>query len=91
MKVTLIGGMNRLQPHYLREAREAGHELRIFSEYETGMDAKMGTTEAVVLFTGKVSHGARNCALEVARHLGIPVIQSHSSGVSSLRTCLGAL
>lgn len=91
MKVTLIGGMDRLEPHYRREARDAGHELKIFFQYETGMEAKIGSTDAVVLFTGKVSHNARNHALEAARNLGIPVIQSHSSGVSSLRDCLGAL
>jgi len=91
VKVTLIGGMDRLEPHYRREARDAGHELKIFFQYETGMEAKIGATEALVLFTGKVSHNARNHALEAARNLGIPVVQSHSCGVSSLRECLGAL
>jgi len=91
MKITLIGGMDRLEPHYRREAREAGHELKIFSVYETGMEAKIGKTDALVLFTDKVSHSARAHALEAARNLGISVVQSHSSGVSSLRQCLGSL
>jgi hypothetical protein len=91
VKVTLIGGMDRLEPHYLREASRAGHELKIFSQYVSGLEAKIGTTEAVVLFTGKVSHQARNHALEAARNLGVPVYQSHSCGVSSLRECLAAL
>jgi hypothetical protein len=91
MKVTLIGGMDRLEPHYRREARQAGHELKIFFQYETGMEAKIGSTEAVVLFTGKVSHQARNHALEAARNLGVPVYQSHSCGISSLKECLAAL
>ncbi len=88
MKVTLIGGMDRLKRHYEEAAHRAGHDLKIFFQYETGMEAKIGTTDALVLFTGKVSHSARNHALEAARNLGIPVIQSHSSGISALRECL---
>lgn len=91
MKVTLIGGMDRLEPHYRREARKSGHELKIFFQYETDLGSKIGSTEALVLFTDKVSHNARLHALEAARNLGIRVVQSHSSGVSSLRACLGAL
>jgi len=55
------------------------------------MDAKIGSTEALVLFTGKISHSARLHAMEAARHLGIPVLQSHSSGVSAFRECLAAV
>ena len=91
MKVTLIGGMDRLEPHYRRTAKQAGHELNIFFQYETGMEAKIGATEALVLFTGKVSHNARLHAMEAARNLGIPVIQTHSCGVSTFRDCLEGL
>jgi len=91
VKVTLIGGMDRLEPFYQKEARRAGHELRIFFQYETGMEAKMGSTDAVVVFTGKVSHQARNHACQAARTLGIPFLQCHSCGVSSLRECFADL
>jgi len=91
VKVTLIGGMERLEQHYRREARVAGHELKIFFKYETDLSAKIGATDAVVVFTGKVSHSARNLAVDTAKTLGIPLVQSHSSGVTSLRLCLGAL
>lgn len=91
MRVTLIGGMDRLEPHYRREAKKSGHELRVFSQYETGMEAKMGSTDAVVVFTGKVSHSARNHAYHAAKELGIPLLQCHSCGVSSFRECLECL
>ena len=91
MKVTMIGGMDRLEPHYRREAKKAGHELKIFFQYETGLTAKIGSCEALVLFTGKVSHSARLHAMDAAKNLGIPVFQCHSCGVSSLKECLAAL
>lgn len=91
MRVTLVGGMDRLEPHYRREAKKSGHELKTFFQYENGMEAKIGTTDAMVVFTGKVSHSARNHACAVARELGIPLVQCHSCGVSSLRECLAGL
>lgn len=91
MRVTLIGGLDRLDSHYRREAEKAGHELKIFNQYRAGMECRMGTSEAVVLFTAQVSHQARNHAFEAARNLGIPVFQSHSSGLSAFRTAILAL
>lgn len=91
MKVSLIGGMDRLEPHYRREAKRAGHDLKIFFHYETGMDAKIGTADAIILFTGKISHNARIHAVEVARTLNIPLYQCHSCGVCTLRDCLASL
>lgn len=91
MRLTLVGGMDRLEPHYVREAKKAGHELKIFFQDEVGMEAKMARSDAVLVFTGKVSHSARNHACQAARDLGIPFLQCHSCGVSSLRECMERL
>lgn len=91
MKVTLIGGLDRLVPHYRRAALRAGHELVVFNQYRAGMEARMGASDAVVLFTGMVSHMARDHAVEAARNLGVPVLQSHSAGLSSFRDALASL
>ena len=91
MKITLIGGMERLEPHYQREAKKAGHKLKVFSTYESGLTDRVGSCQAMVLFTSMVSHNARMHAMEAARLLGIPLLQCHSCGVCALRTCLAEL
>lgn len=50
--------------------------------------AKLEHSEAVVVFTGKVSHSARKQVMGVAQSRNIPVFQSHHCGVCALRDCL---
>ena len=88
VRISLVGGIDRLQQHYLQEAASLGIELRIFNKAETGLQAKLGATEAVVLFTGKVSHTARSQVYGAANSRNIPVFQSHNCGVCALRDCL---
>lgn len=91
MKVSLVGGLDHLEPHYRNEAKKAGHELRVFLQYESGMESKLRSTEALVLFTSMVSHSARNLALQTAKSGGMTIVQSHSSGVAAFRECLAGL
>jgi hypothetical protein len=91
MSVVLIGGMDRLGGHYLQEARNQGVELRIFSQATIKMATKIKHADAVVIFTNKVSHKARNEALTAAKRQGIPVLMHHACGVCTLRECLHCL
>lgn len=88
MRISLVGGIYSLQKHYRQEAANLGVELRIFNKSETDLPAKLGHTEAVVLFTSKVSHRARRQVMGVALARNIPVFQSHNCGVCALRDCL---
>lgn len=45
----------------------------------------------MVIFTNKVSHRAKNEALNVAKMNDIPVYMHHSCGVCTLRDCLSCL
>ncbi len=90
MCATLVGGMDRLKQDYLRTARQAGVDLKIFTGKENSIAAHLGGSERIIIFTNKVSHQARNEALSVARSRNIPVDMLHSCGVSSLRKCLVA-
>lgn len=91
MSIALIGGMDRLGEQYLKEARRLGMELRIFSQSEKNLGTKIGNMDAVVIFTNKVSHQARNEALNSAKKRGIPVFMHHACGVCTLRECLNCL
>jgi len=91
MSITLIGGMDRLGEKYLKEAKNLGMELRIFSQSERNMAGKIKHSDAVVIFTNKVSHQARNEAFSAAKKQGIPVFMHHACGVCTLRECLNCL
>ena len=91
MKVTLVGGLDRLDQHYLMEARKLGVQLQSFNSANAGMGKKIQNSEAVVIFTNKVSHEARNLAVGIAKSRSIPVYQCHQCGVCALRKCLNGL
>ena len=88
MSIVLIGGMDRLEPQYLLEAERAGVRLRVFTTAQNGISAKLKHADAVVIFTNKVSHRARNEAMTAARANDIPVFMHHACGVCTLRECL---
>jgi Uncharacterized protein conserved in bacteria (DUF2325). len=89
MKISVVGGMNRLEQHYKKEVEKLGYEFRLFNGLESNMGAKIANSAAVVLFTGKISHEARNQVVAAAKANDIPLLQCHSCGVCTLRDCLG--
>jgi len=91
MRISLIGGINRLEKHYRQEAEKLGVELRIYNRPEANLTAKIRHTEALVIFTNKVSHQARNQAVVMAQAKGIPVFMSHNCGICALRDCLNCV
>jgi hypothetical protein len=91
VNVSLIGGMDRLRRRYIDAAEKSGINLRVFSQAEVNLDAKIQNSDAVVIFTNKISHEAKKAALQVAKSRKIPVLMSHSCGVCSLRECIDCL
>ena len=91
MSITLVGGMDRMAKHYQDEAKKHGFKLNIFSQAQAGMEAKIRHSDAVVLFTNKVSHQARNAAVAEAKKREIPVFQFHSCGLCTFRDCLSCI
>lgn len=91
MCIALIGGMDRLERHYLEEAKQAGIDLRVFSSSVVNMTSKIRNFDAMVIFTNKISHRAKNEAVSAAKANGIPVFMHHSCGVCTFRECLKCL
>ncbi len=67
MCVALIGGMDRLERHYISEAERMGIDLKVYTKSETGIASKIKNVDAVVIFTNKVSHKARKEAMSMAK------------------------
>jgi hypothetical protein len=91
MCIALIGGMDRLKRNYEKNATEFGVNLKFFPSLATGVADRMKNVDAIIVFTGKTSHTIRDVAVRIAKARKIPLRMIHSSGVSSLRTCMGSL
>lgn len=91
MCIVVIGGMDRLAPHYREEAKRLGITLRVFPTFERNMQQKLRNSDGVVLFTGKISHAGRREAINAARHHNIPLYQFHNCGLCTLRDYLRCL
>jgi hypothetical protein len=91
MCIALIGGMDRLERHYMEEADRACVDLRVFTKSEANIRSKIKNVDAMVIFTNKVSHRVKAQAMKAAKLNGIPVFMHHSCGVCTLRECLNCL
>lgn len=91
MCISVVGGMKRLEPQYLKEAERMGVELRLFNNEATGLETRLYGSDAIIIFTNMVSHNARRVARKTGRIHGIPVFMHHACGVCTLRECLGCL
>lgn len=83
----LVGGMDRLRNEYISAAKEMGVDLKVFTGKERSIKNQLGDLDVMILFTGKVSHSARQEAVRHAKSNNIPLHMMHSSGVSALRKC----
>jgi len=91
MRISIVGGMSRLEGQYRREAEKFGHEVRVYNRLEVNMSSKLARSGALVLFTGKISHEARIQAVNAAKACNIHLLMRHSSGVCAFRDCLSCL
>ncbi len=88
MCVAIIGGMDRLEKHYMNEAERLGITLKVFTKFETEIAKKINRVDAVIIFSDKVSHKAKTAAMKAIKTKAIPLAMHHSCGLSSLRNIL---
>ncbi len=91
MSILLLGGMDRLERHYLKEASQRGINLKVFTKPTKYIGKKIGMVDAIVIFTDKVSHSVKHEVINFARSKGIPLFMYHSCGLCTLRKCLECL
>ncbi|HIC91932.1 MAG TPA: DUF2325 domain-containing protein [Syntrophaceae bacterium] len=85
MCIALIGGMDRLERHYIAEAERFGIDLKVFTKPKTEMPSKIKNVDVMLIFTNKVSHHAKKKAINIAKSKNIPVFMYHSCGICTLR------
>lgn len=87
----VVGGMGRLERHYVEEAGKCGVSLKVFNECPARLFARIGNAGGLILLTNKVSHRARREALNAARSRRIPLLMCRSCGICTFRNCLECL
>ena len=87
MCVTLIGGMDRLKKEYIAAAREGGATLKCIHRNERNFEDKIGTPDAIIVFTNKISHEARRKAIIPSTSLNTALpsrTRHHAKGIHSI-------
>jgi len=57
VSIAILGGLDRLKPHYLRHGRSLGFKnVKVFSKKFPDMVKRLSKFERIVICTGNVAH-----------------------------------
>ena len=89
MSIAILGGIDRLIPHYTKQGRAMGFSnIKVFSKKMPNMVKRLSKYGAIVICTGNVAHTMVEGTIRMAQNNGIPVGRTHSSGVTAMKKCL---
>ena len=87
MSVVIVGGNERMIRRYEALCKEYSCSARVFVDPDKGIQ-NFGTPDLLVLFTSTMSHKMLNLATGQAKKRGIPMVHSHTSSMSALKSIL---
>ena len=88
MSIAILGGLDRLKPHYLRHGRNLGfNNIKVFSKKFPDMVKRLSKFEKIVICTGNVAHSMVEGTVRMAQINGIQIGRTHSSSVSAMKKC----
>ena len=89
MSIAILGGIDRLIPHYTKQGRAMGFSnIKVFSKKMPNMVKRLSKYGAIVICTGNVAHTMVEGTIRMAQNNGILVGRTHSSGVTAMKKCL---
>lgn len=88
MSIVLVGGHDKMHTQYKDVAIKYGHKAKVYTQLTTGFEKSIGSPDAIVLFTDKVSHKMAWIATKKAKKDKIPILRSHASSITSLDNIL---
>ena len=89
MSVVILGGIDRLKHHYLKQGRNLGFtKIKVFSKKFPDMVKRLSKFERIVICTGSVSHTMVEGTVRMAQNNGIQIGRTHSSSVLAMKKCL---
>ncbi len=92
MTFALVGGLDRLVPHYTGLAeRHDGLTIKVYNRFQPKLAARLASADGVVLCTDLVSHKAAREVYRLARKHDLELVCSHRSSVSAVRRAVDEL
>ena len=89
MSVAILGGMDRLKSHYIKQGRDLGFSnVKVFSRKFPNMVKRLKSYGGIVICTKNVAHTMVEGTVRMAQTNGIPIARSHSNSVSALKECM---
>ena len=83
MSFVLAGGHDRVYQEYIKIIKTKGHKIKVFTQLSARFAKNIGLLDAMLIFTGTVSHKMIFNAEREAKRKQIPVVKPHcSSGVA---------
>jgi len=87
--VAVVGGILSLEPEYRRILEESNFLARIYNQDSARLVGRIKGTDAIILFTGTVSHKMAEKIRRAARSSEIPLINVQPSSISALKRSMG--
>ena len=84
--VAVVGGILGLEPEYRRILEQRDLLPRIYNRDSASLIDRIKSTDAIILFTGTVSHKMAEKIRRAAKVGGIPLINLQRSSISALRS-----
>ena len=89
VSVAILGGLDRLKPHYLNQGRSLGFDkMKVFSKKFPDIVKRLRKFERIVICTGNVAHTMVEGTVRMAQINEIQISRTHSSSVSAMKKCL---
>ena len=89
MSVVILGGIDRLKPHYLKQGRNLGFtKIKVFSKKFPDIVKRLSKFERIVICTGNIAHTMVEGTVRITQINGIQISRTHSSSVSTMKKCL---
>jgi hypothetical protein len=88
--IAVVGGILGLESQYRRILEENKFFPKIYNRDSAGLVGKIKGTDAIILFTGTVSHKMADKIRKVATLREIPLITVQPSSISALKKTVGS-
>ncbi len=88
MSIAIIGGMDRLQNMYERQAKDLGYKVKFFGRKVPDLGKRISKVDGIVILTGMVAHHMVAEVNRTARLRGIPILRIATSSAAGLKKVL---
>ena len=88
MSILLLGGHERMEDIYKQQGKKRGHKLKVMSKMKADFTKRIGSPEAIIIFTNTISHKMVISAENIAKKNEVAIIKCHTSSQNALQNIL---